>query len=158
MLFALLLSGASLTLAACSLTPAPESARFDASVTALDAASAKTIISSYRAKHGMGPLIVDPALQRAAQAQALSMARAGAISHGPQPLSTRLGSVGVRYSEAAENVSAGYPSLERAIGGWQRSASHNTNLLIPGVRRMGIALAQAPGSRFGTYWALIVAD
>ena len=59
---------------------------------------------------------------------------------------------------AVENVSAGYASADAAIGGWQRSPGHNVNLLDKRMRRMGIAAADAPGTRFKTYWALMMTD
>ncbi len=45
-----------------------------------------------------------------------------------------------------------------AIAGWQHSPEHNANLLDAKMRRMGIAAANAPGSRFKLYWALDMTD
>ena len=125
---------------------------------AISPSAAQQMISSYRASNGLPAVVLDPALQRVAQAQARSMAQAGAISHGPQPLTSRLASHGVRARAAAENVAAGYPSLAGVLASWRASSGHNANLLMPEARRMGIALAHAPGSRFGTYWALVITD
>ena len=124
----------------------------------VSASAAQQMISSYRASNGLPPVVVDPALQRVAQAQARSMAQAGAISHGPQPLAYRLASHGVRVRAAAENVAAGYPSLGVVVANWRASSGHNANLLMPEARRIGIAVAHAPGSRFRTYWALVLTD
>ena len=59
---------------------------------------------------------------------------------------------------AVENVSAGYANADAALAGWQRSAGHNANLLDSHMRRMGIAAADAPDTRFKTYWALMMTD
>ena len=59
---------------------------------------------------------------------------------------------------AVENVSAGYATADAAVAGWQRSAAHNANLLYRPMRRMGIAAADAPGTRFKTFWALVMTD
>ena len=64
---------------------------------------------------------------------------------------------GYKASYAAENVGAGYDSLESAIKRWQASPGHNKNLLIPEITEMGIAVAYAPESRYKTYWALVMA-
>jgi uncharacterized protein YkwD len=144
-------------LGGCGLSPTA-STHYPVVPGEVSASAAQQMISSYRAARGLGPLALDPALQRVAQAQAHSMARAGQISHGPQPFKTRLAAHGAGARAAAENVAAGYPTLERVIASWRRSPGHDANLLMPEARRMGIALAQAPDSRFKTYWALVVAE
>lgn len=131
---------------------------YTASDGAVSASTAQRMISAYRASHGLSPVTLDPALNRVAQAQARSMAQAGQISHGPRSLSSRLASQGVNPRAAAENVAAGYANLERVMASWRNSSGHNANLLMPQARRMGIALAHAPDSRFKTYWALVVTD
>ena len=124
----------------------------------VDTAAARDMISLYRANKGLGPLALDPTLQQAAQAQADAMARAGQVSHGPGPLQTRLARFGANPSRAAENVSAGYYTMAEAFSGWRDSRPHNSNMLIPDVKRMGIATAYAPGTKYKVYWALIVTD
>ncbi len=126
---------------------------------AVDEAAAQRLLSSYRATRGRGALVLDPALSRVAQRQADAMARAGAISHDAAgPLPARLADAGVDRRVIAENVSAGYPTLERALGGWRRSPAHDANLLFAPVRRMGIAAASAPKTRFKTFWSLVLTD
>lgn len=124
----------------------------------VDANAARDMISLYRANNGLAPLVVDPALIRAAQAQADSMARAGQVTHGLTPLGQRLAGQGVTMRAAAENVSAGYYTLAEAFSGWRASKPHNANMLMREARRMGIATAYAPGTKYKVYWALILAD
>jgi uncharacterized protein YkwD len=58
----------------------------------------------------------------------------------------------------AENVGAGYPTLTAAMQGWKESSAHRKNLLNKAVTEIGIAAAAAPpGSKFRTYWALVLA-
>ena len=58
---------------------------------------------------------------------------------------------------AAENVGGGYVSLEDAFAGWRKSKGHNKNMLMPDITVMGIARADAAGSKYGTYWSLVLA-
>ena len=116
------------------------------------------MISLYRANNGASALVVDPALTRAAQAQADAMAREGEVSHGRTPLGTRLKQHGVDPGAAVENVSAGYYTLAEAFSGWRESRPHNANMLKKDMRRMGIATAFAPGTKYKVYWALVLTD
>jgi len=41
---------------------------------------------------------------------------------------------------------------------WQASTYHNENLLMPEARRVGFVKAQAPGTRYGSFWVMVLAD
>ncbi len=126
---------------------------------AVDVDAARRMIASYREAHGLGPVDLDPALVRVARRQADSMARANRLSHAVAgDLSARLAAEGLRRRAEAENVSAGYPSFERALLGWEHSPRHNDNLLYRPIHRIGIAAASAPGTRYKTFWALVMTD
>ena len=125
----------------------------------VDVDAARRAIALYRAAHGLGAVEVDPALNRVAQRQADAKARADTLSHTlAGDLSARVAAEGLRRGAEAENVSAGYPSFDRALAGWQHSPGHDANLLYRPIRRIGIAAAGAPGTRFKTYWALVMTD
>ncbi|MDB5571597.1 MAG: SCP-like extracellular protein [Hyphomicrobiales bacterium] len=124
----------------------------------LDPRSARDMISLYRSNNGLGALTLDPALQKAAQAQADAMARSGEVSHGRRPLAARLADQGVDTNAAAENISAGYYTMAEAFSGWRESRGHNANMLNKQVRRMGIATAFAPNTKYKVYWALVLAE
>jgi uncharacterized protein YkwD len=121
----------------------------------VDPARAASLISQYRDAHGLGAVKPDPVLQQLAQAQADSMAAHNVLSHTINgTLSTRFDAVGLAETTAVENVSAGYFSLPAALAGWRASPEHNANLLASKMRRMGIATAYAPGTRYLLFWAL----
>ncbi len=125
----------------------------------VDPVAARDMISIYRANNGRDRLVIDPALMRAAAEQARAMAAAGTPGHGViGPLDRRLNAHAVPFTAAVENVSAGYHTLAEAFSGWRQSAPHNRNMLDPKVRRMGIATAYAPASKYKVYWALILTD
>jgi uncharacterized protein YkwD len=131
-------------------------AAYDARV---DAVAAREMISLYRGNNGLGPVAVDPGLEAAAQKQVMAMARADKLSHEVRGnLAGRLDSAGFTKNAAVENVSAGYHTLAEAFSGWRQSRPHNENMLNPRMRRMGIATAYAPGSKYKVYWALVMTD
>lgn len=128
-------------------------------VVRLDPTEVQARISAYRRAHGLSAVAIDPALMALAQSQANSMARANHLSHEiAGNLDHRLNASHHAKGYAVENVSAGYATADAAVAGWQRSPGHNANLLDTHMRRMGIAAADAPGTRFRTYWALMMTD
>lgn len=128
-------------------------------VVRLDPADMQARLSTYRRAHNLSPVTIDPALMALAQSQANTMARADHLSHDlAGSLSHRLDASHHPNGYAVENVSAGYANADAALTGWQRSPGHNANLLDGKMRRMGIAAANAPDTRFKTYWALMMTD
>lgn len=121
----------------------------------VDANTARDMISAYRARSGLPPLTVDPALQKLAEAEAAAMAAADRPSRA-QTVKNAVERLGFANPEA--NLSAGYHTLAEAFSGWRDSPAHNATLLAPGAQRMGIATAYAPGSKYKVYWALLVAQ
>ncbi len=141
------LAGTALALAGCSgsaLLPAPD---LPTTPVILDEAAAAAAISRYRASHGLGPVVVDSSLIRAASYQAESNARAGRLSHevgGTFDVRLKRAGFGGRY--AAENLSAGSATFDEVLKRWQVSPEHNRNMLMPQVRRVGIARSMRPAA------------
>ena len=117
-----------------------------------DAQAAAAIISAYRVSRGLSPVTVDTRLNEAAERQARDVAAAGKLSHGD--FSGRMDRFGV-IGYAAENLTAGSSSVDAAVARWKNSPSHNSNLLMPQARRIGLARADANGG-YGRYWALVL--
>lgn len=170
-LFRALIAAAALALAACgpesenapppAVPPPPEPSlslsdreRLAASLH-VDPNEAAALVSSYRMAHGLSAVVPDPTLQKLAQAQADAMAHKNLLSHEViGTLKARYDAVDLSRTTAVENVSAGYFSLADALRGWRESPEHNKNLLRPGMRKLGIATAYAPGTRYLLYWSL----
>ena len=156
-----------LALAGCADAPTPVQTTGEptmyrslaASGAVVDADAARAMISLYRSNKGLSTLSIDPGLQRVAEAQARAMAADGKISHESHgSLTQRLNAAGYQKSTAVENVSAGYHTLAEAFSGWRDSPPHNANMLAPGMKRMGIATAYAPGAKYKVFWALVLTD
>ena len=79
----------------------------------------------------------------------------GTLSHGD--FSGRLAQLGI-WGQAAETLTAGSRSVDQAIAPWKASPGHNANLLMLQARHIGLARADSEGSRYGRYWALVLAQ
>lgn len=121
----------------------------------VDPATAAAMVSAIRARHGLGPVTVDPELNRLAQQQADAMAAAGEMSHTVlAPFGRRMGG---RFAAAAENLGAGYQSMAEGMVAWETSPSHLANMLHPELTHIGIASAFAPQSPYRNFFAMILA-
>jgi uncharacterized protein YkwD len=124
----------------------------------LDAATAASMISGYRANNGLTAVSVDPELMKLAEAQAQAMASRDKLDHNVvRSFNERLKAHGYRARTAAENIGAGYHTLAEAFSGWRDSPPHRANMLLEGATRMGIAAVYAPKSKYKVFWALILA-
>ena len=97
-------------------------------------------------------MTVDTTLNKAAEHQARAVAAAGRLSHGS--FASRMNDYGV-IGYSAENLSAGSDTVDGAIGRWKASPGHDSNLLMPQARKIGLARADA-NNRYGRYWALVL--
>ena len=157
---------AMLSLAACAQKPLeipPGQPTFYLSMASrearVDTVAARDLISIYRRNNGLSMVALDPTLLAEAQKQADAMAAADSMSHEVRgTLQKRLDGSGLQHSMAVENISAGYHTLADAISGWRNSRPHNENLLNGKMRRMGIASAYAPGTKYKVFWALVMSD
>lgn len=120
----------------------------------VDTEQARAMISAYRLNAGLGPLVLDPALVESAQREATAMAGSDKPAQA-DAVKARLAREGQPGAEA--NLSAGYRRLAEAFSGWRDSPQHDRVMKDAKAKRMGIATAYAPGSKYQVYWALIVA-
>ena len=120
----------------------------------VDTEQARAMISAYRLNAGLGALVLDPALVEAAKREATAMAGSDKPAQA-DAVKARLAREGQPGAEA--NLSAGYRRLAEAFSGWRDSPQHDRVMKDTKAKRMGIATAYAPGSKYQVYWALIVA-
>jgi uncharacterized protein YkwD len=139
-------------LAGCASTPSAVYAVETTSTS--EAATAASLISAYRTSHGLSPVTVDARLNRAAEHQVKVVAAAGRLTHGN--FGERMGQFGISGS-SAENLSAGQSTVAEAVATWKASPRHNENLLLPEIRRVGLARADSK-SGYGRYWTLVLSQ
>jgi uncharacterized protein YkwD len=127
---------------------------------ALDPNEALRLVNEYRAQKHLNPLTLDPQASQAAQILAKDMAAHDHMSHtGPdgQDVGKRLLSAGYSYKLAAENVGVGQATIQETVEGWKKSPPHSRNLLLPNAKHIGVAYEYKPGTKYKTFWALVVA-
>ena len=113
---------------------------------------AVALISQHRQANGLPPVRADAGLTSAARHQATAMARAGVMSHdvgGSFP--SRMAAYATGRGRSAENISVGTSTPEETIALWKASSSHNRNMLLPEITRVGMAQS-------GGYWALVLSQ
>ena len=135
-----------------------QQARLEVIETQVSPARAAALINAFRAHNGLGPIRVNTLLNGMAVRQARAMANANQMSHGVNGgFRNRLSASGYNARTAGENIAAGQKSFASVLAAWQNSPPHRRTLLLRDAREMGIGIAYAPGSRYKTFWALVVA-
>ena len=114
-------------------------------------------INAFRRKHGLKPVVLDQRLVRAAPGtSARYQASRGKIGHrgpgGSRPWN-RAKSAGYSPHLTAENVGLRANSFGEAMRGWERSADHKRNLLLPDAEAVGVAVSYRNGR---AYYALVL--
>lgn len=112
------------------------------------------LVNGIRERNGLRRLVWNADLTRAARLHCEDMIARGYFSHntpdGETPF-TRMRRLGIRYTEAAENIAAGQPDPESVVKSWMASEGHRENILNPSLKEIGIAFAR--GGSYGIYWA-----
>jgi uncharacterized protein YkwD len=124
---------------------------------AADAADYAGAISAYRRAHGLPVVKLDGKLNAVALKQAQAMAASGTVSHSAAGgFSSRVAPL--RKLRAAENIGAGFLTFAEMLKEWENSAGHRENLLLPGMRRVGVAFVDNPKSPYRKFWAMVITD
>jgi len=110
------------------------------------------LINADRAAAGVVPVVVNPALQAAAQSYAEDMATRGYFDHHSpegQTHADRARAVGYAYCVLAENIAWGQPTEAAVHAVWMASPGHRANELDDGVNEYGLGHA-------GDRWVLML--
>lgn len=126
------------------------------------AARVVELVNRERINAGCAPLAPHSALMRAALEHSTDMALNDFFSHtgsdGSQPWD-RMTRAGYNWSQAAENIAAGYPSPESVVQGWMNCPGHRGNILNCNLRDTGVGyyyLAQDTGTvNYHHYWTQV---
>lgn len=92
-------------------------------------------INQYRQDNDLAPLVLDPALSRAARTHSFSMFRQKRLSH--LRFDERFQQANSRL--CVENIGRGATNPRKQFDNWRRSGAHDQNLLVEEIRRAGIA-------------------
>lgn len=148
---AVLLTGPAMAQSACKQPEASEAMQ----------AEALKAVNAERAQAGLRPLKFSRSLDKAAQYAACDNADRREITHVSSDgsrLKDRLNRVGYRYRSAAENTGRGFRSGTSAVQWWMNSPKHKSNILMRGVKEvgLGIALSDAPDNKL--HWILVMGE
>jgi len=124
-----------------------------------------TLINTYRAQNGAGPLQVSIALENSSQWMSNDMASNNYFGHtdslGRDPF-TRMAAFGYPYGSAGENIAAGRPDAQTMFNAWQTACDpgasgqctyqHRQNMLNPSFVVIGIGRAFNIASTYQWYW------
>lgn len=110
------------------------------------------LVNEIRVENGLAEFEYDDTLADVARAHSQDMIDRNFFDHynpdGASPFD-RMKAAGIRYTMAAENIAAGYPSPESVVEGWMNSPGHRANILS-GNKYLGVGLALGGG--YGYYW------
>lgn len=105
------------------------------------------LVNDERRRHGLAPLVVDPALATAARAHSADMRDAGFFAHRSPTrgdLATRLESAGYPFRAARENI-ARSDGVAAALAALMASPGHRANLLWPELTHLGVGAVRSDG-------------
>ena len=106
------------------------------------------------------PLAWNPMLDAAAAGHSADMAARDYFSHTSPDGTTaadRIAAEGYVARTWAENIAAGYASVDAVVDGWLGSDGHCANLMHPAMRDFGLACVAAGAASYPTYWTLNLA-
>lgn len=108
-----------------------------------------------------GPLQWHGVLVTAAAVHSQDMADHNFFSHTGSDNSSpsqRIGDAGYGWSLAAENIAAGYRTVQEVMDGWMTSDGHCANIMHPALRDVGVACVLAGANNtYRNYWTMDLA-
>lgn len=163
-----LLCGAVACLGGLTAAPAGADARSDcpgadAAYSSANLAALRTTVicltNRERVARGMPALAEESHLTAAAQGHSEDMAENNYFDHtdltGGKPWD-RAAAAGYGSGWIGENIAAGYGSPFAVMTGWMKSSGHCANILISRYVDIGIGVARNSGSKYGTYWTMVL--
>lgn len=107
------------------------------------------------------PLTWNTQLTAAAAAHSADMAAKNYFEHTSADgttMSQRVSNAGYAWSRVAENIAAGYGTVEAVMTGWANSPGHCANLMNANLREVGVACVPGTStSDYANYWTMDLA-
>jgi uncharacterized protein YkwD len=79
------------------------------------------------------------------------------VSPDGKRVSQRVTAQGYNWRTVGENLAGGDTSVSDVISGWLASPEHCQNLMSPAYAEVGVSCVRQPGSKWGTYWTMVLA-
>lgn len=117
-------------------------------------------INSERRARGLAAYRLSADLSDAAKAHACDMVRHGYFAHsrpGGPKLGQRIKATGYPLASGAENIAYTQQRKVSSVAPiWRNSPPHWSAIINPGLRDIGIAVAESPGGGGPVYWVMDV--
>lgn len=108
-----------------------------------------------------GALQWNAVLTNAAAGHSQDMATQNFFSHtgtGGTSTGQRVVAAGYTWQSVAENIAAGYPSVQSVMDAWMASDGHCANIMSGTLQDIGVACVPgATGNTYSTYWTMDLA-
>ena len=136
---------------------APACAQIDEPTTSTHLAMYREL-NRYRVENGLQPLLYSKTLESAIEGHVEDLWVRSFFSHtnpdGEDP-GDRAVRAGFCHWYVGENIAAGQPTVQRVMVAWERSPSHNENMLVPDFVYVGMGHFVDPTGRH--YWGQLLA-
>ena len=106
------------------------------------------------------PLVWDRALAEAAERHSVDMVARQFFDHvspDGKRVSQRVTAQGYKWRMVGENLAGGDTTVSGVLSGWLGSPEHCQNVMSPAYAEVGVACVRQPGSKWGTYWTMVLA-
>lgn len=104
------------------------------------------LINQQRTERGLPALRANADLDHSAQRWTDVMVTHHEFTHGAD-FAERIKAAGFRWSQAGENIAAGFRTPSAVVRGWMASAGHCQNILDPSYRAVGTGVSAAAAIR-----------
>ncbi len=108
------------------------------------------LVNAQRTSRGLPALRESGRLDRSAQDWTNMMVRAHNLTHGTD-FASRISAVGFNWSQAGENIAAGFETPTAVVRAWMASPGHCGNILSPSFLDVGTGVSDAGGPGHGTW-------
>ena len=99
------------------------------------------LVNQERAAYGLSPLTLSADLSDGARLKSQDMRDNRYFDHNSPTYGTpfeMMGSLGITYRAAAENIAMGYRTAEAVVDGWMNSPGHRANILSDKYTEIGV--------------------
>lgn len=100
------------------------------------------------------------ALAEAAEQHSVDMAARRYFDHvspDGKRVSQRVAAQGYNWRTVGENLAGGDTTVAGVMSGWLKSPEHCQNMMSPAYAEVGVACVRQPGSKWETYWTMVLA-
>lgn len=79
------------------------------------------------------------------------------VSPDGKHVSQRVAAQGYKWRAVGENLAGGDTTVNGVLFGWLKSPDHCQNIMNPAFSNIGVSCVRQGGSKWGTYWTMVLA-